>query len=55
MIGFFIAYTVLAGVASRSLASWSVRFGLSESWFATFKVMFVATFVLLWLGHAKVW
>jgi hypothetical protein len=55
MVGFLVAYTVIAGLASNSLASWSVRLGLAESWFATFRVMFTATFVLLWLGHAVVW
>jgi hypothetical protein len=55
MIGFLVAYTVIAGVASNSLAGWTVRAGLAESWFATFRVMFTATFVALWLGHALVW
>ena len=55
MLGFLVAYAVIAGVVSKNVASWSVGQGLSDTWFAAFKAVFVLCLSLLCLGHVLVW
>jgi hypothetical protein len=55
MVGFFVAYVVIAAVVSKNIASWTVHQRLVESWLQAFKPAFFASLLLLWLGHFLVW